>query len=200
MKKLMLVAAVAAVSMTTFAGKVAKPYASDKMQLDYGNMVKVMWCFNSNEMQNQPATKCVQRFRGDAIRGESATVHGVALGIGQTRVKGSVIGWQGTIVMSKIDGDVMGACGATGCTKVDGKVMGFQGALGAAKCQKLQNGCQFAVCTRAEESAGVQVGIVNKTVKAEKRKGIQIGLINFCDNSKMPVFPFVNGPWLFGEK
>lgn len=195
MKKLIVAAALCA----TCLAKAEVPGEAANMQLDYDNMVRVNWIVNDN-MSTQDRAKTVQRARFDLIRGETPTCHGLVLGVGQTRVAGSVIGAQGTIVMSKIDGSVIGVCGATGATRVDGKVMGMQGAVGAARCTTLQNGVQMAACTDCQESKGVQVGIVNHTAKADERKGIQIGLINFCDNSKVPVFPFVNGPWLFGAK
>lgn len=198
MKK--LVFALAAVAgLSAMAAKVELPGEVGNMQLDYNKCVKVLWCFNSPDMQDKSTDNCVQQFRADAIRGVSKTVHGVNIGLGQTRIEGSLIGAQGTIVMSKIDGSVIGACGAVGASRVDGKVMGFQAAA-AARCKTLQNGCQAGYAVDADESKGVQVGIVTHTKKADSRKGIQIGLVNFCDNSKVPVFPFVNGPWLFGEK
>lgn len=196
MKKLAIAAAVCAAAVMARA---AAPGEAGKMQLDYGNMVRVNWIAMPG-MSSQDTGKCVQRARFDLIHGETPTCHGGVFGIGMSRIKGSLIGLQGTIVMSKIDDGVIGACGAVGASRVDGKVMGYQGAVGAAKCTTLQNGAQMAVCTNAEVSNGVQVGIVNRTGKAHGRKGIQIGLINFCDNSRMPIFPFVNGPWLFGEK
>ncbi|MBR4354282.1 MAG: hypothetical protein IKP97_03180 [Kiritimatiellae bacterium] len=187
----------AALCMACLA-KAEAPGESANMQLDYDNLVRVNWIV-TDKASTQDQSKCVQRARFDLIRGETPTCHGVVLGVGDTRIAGSLIGAQGTIVMSKIDGGVIGACGAVGASRVDGKVMGYQAAA-AAKCGILQNGVQAGVAVDAGESKGVQVGIVTHTAKADSRKGIQIGLINFCDNSKVPIFPFVNGPWLFGEK
>lgn len=191
MKKLVLgLAAVAA--MTVLAREDIHHF-----NLDYSNTAKVMWCCNAPEVQNHPADMCVQQFRGDFIRGESSTAHGLILGVGQSRVKGSLLGVQATIVMSEIDGDVLGLCGAA-ASHVDGKVMGIQGGC-ATKCGILQNGAQCGIANDTEETRGLQLGIVNHAKKSH-RKGIQIGIVNFCDDSKFPVFPFVNGTWIFGSK
>lgn len=190
MKKLVLgLAAVAA--MTALAREDIHHF-----NLDYSNTAKVMWCCNAPDVQTKPADMGVQQFRGDFIRGESSTAHGLILGIGQSRVKGSLLGVQSTMVMSKIDGDVLGLCGAI-ASRVDGKVMGIQAGC-ATKCGILQNGAQCGYANDTEESRGLQLGLVNHAKKGY-RKGIQIGLINFCDNSKFPIFPFVNGAWIFGE-
>lgn len=190
MKKLVLGLA-AVVAFTTFAREDIHHF-----NLDYSNYTKTMWCCNAPDIQTRPADMCVQQFRGDFIRGESANVHGLILGIGQSRVKGSLLGGQLTMVMSKIDGDVLGICGAI-ASRVDGKMMGLQGGC-ATRCTILQNGVQYGYANDTDESRGLQLGLVNHAKKGY-RKGIQIGLINFCDNSKFPIFPFVNGAWVFGE-